>query len=357
LLAQKLLSIIGQDTYVNVTDFEWVLSVLIDVAYVSRVNVASEIKSMILDIVGRVKSVRGYAVGLLEKVIGDEGFRERGQQGSGEDGLLEAAIWTCGEYSRYAENSFNSLTISHLSSSLTTISSLLSSSLSQSSSAIISLSLQATAKIFGGYLARISSTWSAENHNQSRNLVQSIIEGFQPFLIHPDLEVQERAVELSQLFNFVQTDIKNHVPPANAVASSSTSIPGLEGGFEEGQRDNPDYPKSLFLLQPLFTSHELNTTAYKAQESVRIPEGLNLDLDIVPNGGFGDMTDEIEEESEEEVHLGVGGGKGMDELRSILRDQEARGKKKKGKGRKKDGEVELSVEEKVERERVCCRHR
>jgi AP-3 complex subunit delta-1 len=99
-LTLRLLAIISNDTYVNVTDFEWVISVLIDVAYVSNVDVGSEIKTMLLDIVGRVKSVREYAVRMLEKVIGDEDLRERAAQGTGEDGLLEAAVWICGEYAR-----------------------------------------------------------------------------------------------------------------------------------------------------------------------------------------------------------------------------------------------------------------
>lgn len=99
-LTLRLLAIISNDTYVNVTDFEWVVSVLIDVAYVSNVDVGAEIKTMLLDVVGRVKSVREYAVRMLEKVMGDEDLRERSAQGTGEDGLLEAAVWICGEYAR-----------------------------------------------------------------------------------------------------------------------------------------------------------------------------------------------------------------------------------------------------------------
>jgi AP-3 complex subunit delta-1 len=99
-LTLRLLAIISNDTYVHVTDFEWVISVIIDVAYVSNVDVGTEIKTMLLDIVGRVKNVREYAVRMLEKVIGDEDLRERSAQGTGEDGLLEAAVWICGEYAR-----------------------------------------------------------------------------------------------------------------------------------------------------------------------------------------------------------------------------------------------------------------
>jgi AP-3 complex subunit delta-1 len=101
LLTQRLLGMIAYDTYTNVEDFEWVVSVLVDVSYVSGVNVGEEIKEMMLDVVGRVKSIRGFAVSVLEeKVLGDEGLRERGRDGTGEDGLLEAAIWVCGDHPR-----------------------------------------------------------------------------------------------------------------------------------------------------------------------------------------------------------------------------------------------------------------
>jgi len=91
---------IAYDTYTNVEDFEWVISVLVDVSYVSAVNVGEEVREMLLDVVGRVRSVRGFAVGVVEKVLGDEELRERGREGTGEDGLIEAAIWICGEYAR-----------------------------------------------------------------------------------------------------------------------------------------------------------------------------------------------------------------------------------------------------------------
>lgn len=129
----------------------------------------------------------------------------------------------------------------------------------------------------------------------------------------------------------------------------------MEGGFESND-SQPSYPKSLFLFQPLFTTHELNAVAYKAQDAVRIPEGLNLDQDIVPGGGFGDLPSEDLESEEEEkgLDLGEGGGAGMEELRRVLREQDGKDKKKgrrKGKEKKVEGEV-MSPEEKAEKARV-----
>jgi AP-3 complex subunit delta-1 len=172
--------------------------------------------------------------------------------------------------------------------------------------------------------------------------------GFSPFLTHPEIEVQERAFELSQLLSFVGADLASHVPPKPKL--SNGDIPEMESGFEETASDDPPYPKSLFLFQPLFAAHELNAVAYKAQEAVRIPERLDLERDIVPGGGFVDLgEDGIESEEEEErMELGQGGGAGMEELRRVMREQE--GRKKKGKGKKR--EEELTAEERKEKERV-----
>jgi len=43
-----------------------------------------------------------------------------------------------------------------------------------------------------------------------------------------------------------------------------------------------NFPKSLYLIQPLFSAYELNPVASHAQTSVPIPDGLDLDAWIVP---------------------------------------------------------------------------
>lgn len=101
LLTQRLLEIITYDTYANVTDFEWVVSVLVDVAYVSNVNVGARIKEVLLDVVGRVRSVRPFAVKVLEKALNDEALREKAREKTGEDGLVEAAVWICADFAGY----------------------------------------------------------------------------------------------------------------------------------------------------------------------------------------------------------------------------------------------------------------
>ncbi|KAI9632944.1 putative delta adaptin-like subunit of the clathrin associated protein complex [Dioszegia hungarica] len=355
LLTQRLLSIVSANTYANVTDFEWVISLLVDISYVSQVDVGRIVKEMLEDVVGRVRSVREFAVGVLEKVLADEEVRERARDGSSEEeaGVVQAAVWICGEHSSF------------LSSPLSTITALLPSSLAHSSPHLIALSLHATLKILGTYLATSSSRWSADQHAQTRDLVSSVQAGIAPFLGHGDIEVQERAAELDVFLKIIAADLGSHKPPISANATAiSTDIPGLEVGFGSstgtgpaGAGDQPNYPKSLFLLQPLFTAHELNAVGSSAQAAVPIPEGLDLDRDIVPGGGWVGVDDddmlELESEGEkEEVDLGQGGGEGMDELRRVIREGGKKGRGKgKGKGKKTEDGVMESKEERDRRRR------
>lgn len=69
-------------------------------SYVSKVDVGNTVRDMLLDVVGRVRSVREFAVGVLEKVLADEDLRDRARESEGEEGIVQAAIWICGEYSR-----------------------------------------------------------------------------------------------------------------------------------------------------------------------------------------------------------------------------------------------------------------
>jgi AP-3 complex subunit delta len=100
-LSQRILSICSRSTYDNVSNFEWYLSVLVDLAHVANVDVGGEIRDQLVDIVGRVKGARRYAVKLMYTLLSDETMlRNAGEEGSCSE-VLWAAAWICGEYSRY----------------------------------------------------------------------------------------------------------------------------------------------------------------------------------------------------------------------------------------------------------------
>lgn len=88
-----------------------------------------------------------------------------------------------------------------------------------------------------------------------------------------------QAANSAQLFAFIKADLNAHRPkPESAYAFAEA---GSSSSFDPIAE--PRFPKSLFLIQPLFSAYELNPVAHSAQASVPIPEGLDLDAWIVPS--------------------------------------------------------------------------
>jgi AP-3 complex subunit delta-1 len=118
----------------------------------------------------------------------------------------------------------------------------------------------------------------------------------------------------------------------------------------------PSFPKSLYLIQPLFSSHELNPVASIAQASVPVPDGLDLDAWIVPS-----MQDRVAEEGDDGdvTERKIKRNKKGKEKESASRTKVKSGKKK----QKEEGyreelapQEEETAEEKAERERVGIDH-
>jgi AP-3 complex subunit delta-1 len=104
-LAQRILAISSQDTYSNITDFHWYLSVLVDLTYVAGANVGVEIRDQLVDVVGRVRGVRRRAVELMVTLLSDESLVLNAREEGSCAEVLWAAAWICGEYCRYGLNS------------------------------------------------------------------------------------------------------------------------------------------------------------------------------------------------------------------------------------------------------------
>lgn len=97
-LAQRILNLCSRSTYENVSNFEWYLSVLVDLAHVASVDVGAEIRDQLVDVVGRVRGARRYAVKLMYTLLSDDTMlRNATEQGSCSE-VLWAAAWICGEY-------------------------------------------------------------------------------------------------------------------------------------------------------------------------------------------------------------------------------------------------------------------
>lgn len=85
---------------------------------------------------------------------------------------------------------------------------------------------------------------------------------------------------MRQLCNFIIADLKSHHSQAPAPAYPTA---GLATALEDASASQDiNFPKSLYLIHPLFSTYELNPVAPNAQASVPVPDGLDLDAWIVP---------------------------------------------------------------------------
>ncbi|EIW87162.1 Adaptor protein complex AP-3 delta subunit [Coniophora puteana RWD-64-598 SS2] len=342
-LAQHIVSICAQDTYEHVVDFEWYLSVLVDLAYISNVNVGPLIRDQLVDVVGRVRAARRYAVQLMVRVLSDDTFFANASEPGGCAEILWAAAWICGEF------------CSELTSPEDLLPYLLKPEIAVLDAETIAVYIQAVLKTFGQWAADCAQEWSEGLLPQLKNSVDTIIEGLSPLVTSPHIEVQERAANVIQLFTFVKHDLAAHQPKH---VLDPTTENAFADGFDTmaGVAVEPTFPKSLYLISPLFSSHELHPVAPAAQASVPVPEGLNLDAWIVP---------EMEEKpvvrleaDEEVVDRKKKGKKGKE------REKDGPGKVKKGSKKRKEERNDYGYgdtlapapdetpEEKAERERV-----
>ncbi|KAI0828832.1 Ap3d1 protein [Trametes gibbosa] len=266
-LAQRILTLGAQGVYDNVTDFEWYISVLVDLAYVARVNIGSEIRTQLVDIAGRVRGARRYAVQFMVKLVTDDGFLHNASEEGGCPEVLWAAAYICGEF------------CSELAEPQKLLSHLLQPGITTLPSDIVAVYLQASLKVFGSWAAELAERWDNDDLPRVQGAVSDVLERLPSFAAHPDIEVQERAAEALQLFAFVRADLAVHKPKPRV---DSLYGDGGGSGFGEPTTAEPRFPKSLFLLKPLFSAHPLNAVAHSAQVSVPIPDGLDLEAWIVP---------------------------------------------------------------------------
>lgn len=157
---------------------------------------------------------------------------------------------------------------------------------------IIAVYILAATKIFGFWATEVAERWSEDDLPEVRNLVDDIVTRVTEFAGSPQIEVQERvsqiikltffsslnhfiqAANTLQLFYFIRADLNAHRPkPDSPFGDQSSSFDPIA---------EPRFPKSLYLIRPLFSSYNLNPVALAAQASVPIPDGLDLDAWIVP---------------------------------------------------------------------------
>jgi AP-3 complex subunit delta len=95
-----------------------------------------------------------------------------------------------------------------------------------------------------------------------------------------------QASNIFQLLTFMRADLSKHQERSSPsstsnLESSDSSLPPLS----KTPWAEPSFPKSLYLIRPLHV-RELNGIAPQPQANVRVPEGLDLEIRIVPLSRF-----------------------------------------------------------------------
>lgn len=268
---RRILDMCSRDTYTNISDFDWYIDVLVQLVRVSpstRTSSADEddgdlessgdvgcsIGRELQNVAIRVKSVRAEAVDAAQSlVLIDRRDQMFPASGNGGMGVLDYAGWLVGEYASY------------LTKPEPVMTSMMHASSQQLPSRTLAIYLQALPKVFSSMASNEQISWTPERKILTSLLMSRIIHFLEPLSTHPNLEVQERAVEYLELIRLAQE------------AASAT-----ETGTEHAAFTDP--PLLLTQAIPaLFSGAELNPVAPGAQRKVPVPEDLDLDTPINPN--------------------------------------------------------------------------
>ncbi|RDL41393.1 AP-3 complex subunit delta [Venustampulla echinocandica] len=267
----RVLEMCSSNNYGNLVDFDWYIDILIQLVREAPVvrpvtmlddsdsrsrdepalDVSGRIGDELRSVAVKVRAIRLQATRAAEAIL-ISAYNDNSSPLTPASGALRPIAWIVGEYASNLETPDGTLTaLLHITRS------------SAPPEALI-IFLQAIPKTFAFIAGDDQVIWTPERKTMVSLLMARIIHVLEPLAIHPDLEVQERAVEITELLR---------------LAAEAAS--GQEPSSDEIQQDAP-----LLLTQAipsLFSGLELNSVAVGAQRNVPVPSDLDLDELINPN--------------------------------------------------------------------------
>ena len=270
---RQIIEMCSKDTYSNILDFEWYLSVLVQLVKLAPssttaatesladgfpntqgeevflgVDITSAIGRELRNVAVRVVTVRADVVLAAYSLLLDYANDAQGMfAGAGGQGILRFCAWIVGEYFTACRPPDASLDP------------FIHSKVQMLSSSVLIAYLQAIPKVAASVFA-CELDWSKERQVMISLSVARVIHFLEPLATHPSIEVQERSVEFLELIKVVSQAIVNHGPKNEAgPLLLTTAIPQLFNGFD------------------------LNPVAPTAQRKVPLPVDLDLESPINKN--------------------------------------------------------------------------
>ncbi|XP_075400815.1 AP-3 complex subunit delta-1 [Tenrec ecaudatus] len=229
-LLTKIIDICSQSNYQYITNFEWYISILVELTRLEGTRHGHLIAAQMLDVAIRVKAIRKFAVAQMSALLDSAHLVTSSTQRNGICEVLYAAAWICGEFSQ------------HLQEPQQTLEAMLRPKVTTLPGHIQAVYVQNVVKLYASVLQQQE---QAGEREAAQAATQLLVDRLPQFVQSADLEVQERASCILQLVKYIQKLQAKEVPVAEEVSA-------------------------------LFAG-ELNPVAPKAQKKVPIPDGLDLD--------------------------------------------------------------------------------
>lgn len=274
-LLAKIVDICSQNNYQHVTNFEWYVTVLVELTRMEGTRHGKLLASQMLDVAIRVESIRPFIVKqmaiLLDNIHVFTGSALAASTSNSNSGssktssdiceVLYAATWICGEFAL------------HLNDPLKTMESMLKSKVTNLPGHIQSAFVQNIFKLYSHVITRFYKASEGEilvdgDLEECKRLTTYVAEKILIFEQSADIEVQERACTMLQILKYSQKIL------------------------EKNETDTDNHQRIDLELAALFDG-ELNPVAAKAQRKVPVPEGLDLDA-WINEPSASDLEDEGE---------------------------------------------------------------
>ena len=281
-LMEKIILICSQNDYQHVTNFEWYVSVLMELTRMEGTGHGQLIAAQLMDVAIRVESIREFAVRqsalLVENyhiLLANSSLGKRNSVAE----VLYAAAWICGEFP------------AHLVDPRETLGAMFRGRVDTLPAHITSVYIQNGLKLFSfvvkDYLGDETKRADVvELANELRGPLQEL-------LVSSNLEVQERASTVLQLIKYV---VKSLGQSGNNLDGDSLVDSDVASAAPNKAGKNGINPEDLTFL----FAGELNPVGPKAQKKVPVPEGLDLDawINEPPPESDPESADDEDEENE-----------------------------------------------------------
>ncbi|KAL1588414.1 hypothetical protein WHR41_02975 [Cladosporium halotolerans] len=262
---ERILEMCSKENYVNMDDFEWYITVLVELvkqcpssspsgtfgSAAWKKSMADAIGDELRNVAVRVKGVRPEAAAAAQSLLLLDNREEHFAQATeNAQNVLSAAAFIAGEYAAV------------LPDAGAVMASLVHTTTTQLPTHALASYIQAIPKVFAALTSNEQVPWTDSRKSEVVLLIARITHFLEPLNLHPSLEIQERAVEYLDLMRLASE------------AVSAQQVDSENGGYAE---------PPLLLTQAipsLFTGMDLNPVAPDAVRKVAAPESLDLNAPI-----------------------------------------------------------------------------